>query len=108
MLFIAEIDDLLLGKRRVVLNLVNGRNYLSVRQQLLEVTLAVLSRIAVSFSGAHLSANFQGNPYVRDANCLRFAGLHELLHQCPAINMVVVPDDISRAVGKLREFIVVS
>jgi hypothetical protein len=41
-LLLAEVDDLLLGKFGVVLDLVNGGNDGGVRQKLLEVLLAVL------------------------------------------------------------------
>jgi hypothetical protein len=41
-LLLAEVDDLLLGKLGVVLDLVNGGNDGGVRQKLLEVLLAVL------------------------------------------------------------------
>lgn len=41
---LAEVDNLLLRKLRVVLNLVNGGDDGGVRQKLLKVSLAVLQR----------------------------------------------------------------
>ncbi len=41
-LLLAEVVDLLLGQLRVVLDLVDGRDHRGVRQELLEILLAVL------------------------------------------------------------------
>lgn len=44
-LFLAEIDNLLLGQAGVVLNLVDGGDNGGVREKLLEILLAVLHHV---------------------------------------------------------------
>lgn len=46
--------------------------------------------------------------YVADANGLGLARLEGCLHLFPAIGMVVVPDNVSLAVGQGRELVVVT
>lgn len=85
-LFLAEIDNLLLRQRRVVLDLVDGRDDGRLRQKLLQVPLAV----------------------VRHADGLDLARGQELLHVLPGLDVVVGADQVARAVRQLGEEGVVS
>lgn len=57
-LLLAEVDELLLGKLRVVLDLVDGRNGGGVGQELLKPGLAVLFYRCVVVSAKGLSVEF--------------------------------------------------
>lgn len=46
--------------------------------------------------------------YVADANGLGLACLEDGLHLLPAVDVVVVPDDVSLAAGQRRELVVVA
>ena len=83
---VAEVDSILLGKRGVVLDLVDGGNNGGLGQQLLEVLDTV----------------------VGDTDGLDLAGANELLHALPGGHMGVIVDDITRAIFELGEEGVVS
>lgn len=86
-LFFAKVDNLLLWEGRVVLDLVDGRDNGRLRQQFLEVLLAV----------------------VGDTNGLDLAGADELLHALPGGDVGVgVVDVAGDAVGEFGEHGVVS
>lgn len=86
-LFFAKVDNFLLREGRVVLDLVNGRDDGRLRQEFLEVLLAV----------------------VGDTDGLDLAGAHELLHALPGGDVGVgVVDVAGDAVGEFGEHGVVS
>lgn len=80
-LSLAEVDDLLLGEKRVVLDLVDGGDDLGLLEELLEVLDAV----------------------VGDTDSLDLAGVKKLLHRLPCVDVSPVLNDITRAVLLLRE-----
>lgn len=80
-LLVTEVDNLLLGQGRVVLDLVGGGDDGGLGQELLKVLDAV----------------------VGDTDGLDLAGAHELLHTLPGGDVGVAVDDIPRAVGQLGE-----
>jgi hypothetical protein len=85
-LLLAEVDNLLLGQRRVVLNLVHRGDDCGVGEKLLKIALAVV-------------ANTDG---------FSFAGGEESLHLLPRVDVGVGVDDVALAVGELGELVVVS
>ena len=86
-LFFAKVDNLLLRERRVVLDLVDGWHDGRLRQEFLEVLLAV----------------------VGDTNRLDLAGAYQLLHALPGGDVRVRVVDVARdAVGEFGEHGVVS
>lgn len=85
-LLVAEIDNLLLGQRGVVLDLIDGRGDGGLGQELLQVLDAV----------------------VGDTDGADLAGADELLHALPGGDMAVVVDNVPRAVRQLGEDGVVS
>jgi hypothetical protein len=46
--------------------------------------------------------------YVADANGLGLARRENSLHLLPAVDVIVVPDDVSLAVGQGRELVVIA
>lgn len=85
-LLLAEVDDLLLWKRWVVLNLVDCRDHGSLRKQLLQITHAV----------------------VRDTDGFDLSCCEELLHVLPCLDVRVRVVDVSGSILMLREERVVS
>lgn len=83
---VAEVDNLLLGERGVVLDLVDGGNNGGLGQELLEVLDTV----------------------VGDTDGLDLAGASELLHALPGGHMGVIVDDITGAIFELGEEVVVT
>jgi hypothetical protein len=94
-LFLAQVHDLLLRQRRVVLDLVHCRDDGGFWEQLLQVLFAVLSG---EFSSAE-HAPRRKRTHVADTDRLCLAGRWQRLHLLPRVHMVVRADDVSRAVG---------
>jgi hypothetical protein len=82
----AQVDDLGLRQRRVVLDLVDGGDDLSHGEQLLEVLLAV----------------------VADADGLDLAAVDECFHLLPCLAVVPAVDHITGSIRELREAVVVA
>lgn len=85
-LLVAEVDNLLLRQVWVVLDLVDCGHDRAMWQKLFEIAFAVIA----------------------DADALCLAGLEELLHQLPRLDVVVVPDNVALAIGKGGELVVVT
>lgn len=103
-LFVAEVDNLLLGQRGMVLDLVDGGDDLGLGEELLKVSLAVLQQvlaIGVCISGGNAT-------YVADADTLDLASLGELFHLLPGFDVVPVTQDIAGAVRESRELVVIA
>lgn len=83
---VAEVDNLLLGKRGVVLDLVGSGNDSSLGQEFLEVRDTV----------------------VGDTDGLDLAGTDELLHALPGSNVGVAVINVSRAIRELGKDVVVT
>lgn len=109
-IFLAKVDNLLLGKAGVVLNLVDGGDHSGVREELLEIPLAVLFFFLMVTNELLNKGETKRRrkTYVADTNRLGLAGRKSGLHLFPPIDVVVVVDDISLAVGQSRELIVVA
>lgn len=105
---LAEVDNLLLRQGRVVLNLVHRRLDSAVRQELLEITFAVLHSRSVLRFTIHRPVDWGRAPYVADADGLSLASCEELLHLLPGIDVVVVPENVARAIGQLGEAVIIS
>jgi hypothetical protein len=82
----AEVNNILLRKRWVIFDLVDGRNDSGLREQLFEVFYAV----------------------VRNSNCLHLARCQQLLHSLPRLYVRPVFYKIAGAVGEFGESLVVS
>lgn len=80
-LLLAEIDNLLLRKAWVVLDLVDCRHDGSMWQELLQVSLAVIG----------------------DTDSFDFPGAHQLLHVLPGIDVGAIEPEITRPICELWE-----
>lgn len=85
-LALAEVDEVVLGQGRVVLDLVRGGHDLGLGEELLEVDPAVV---------AH-------------AHGLRLARLDQAFHLLPRGDVVMVPGHVALPVGQLGEAVVVA
>lgn len=83
---VAEVDNLLLGEQRVVLDLVGSGDNGGLGQKFLEELDAV----------------------VRNTDGLDLAGADELLHALPSSDVGVAVDNVPRAISELGEDVVVS
>jgi hypothetical protein len=106
-LLVAQVDNLLLGKTGVVLNLVDGGNNGSVGEKLLEILDAVLHPETQRVSENH-NKEVADSSYVADTNALGLASGNKLLHLLPGVDVVVVMDNVSRAIGLGGELVVVT
>lgn len=102
-LLVAEVDNLLLGQRGVVLDLVDGGDDLGLSEELLEVFLAVLRDVLII--GVYMS---EDEAYVADTDTPDPASLSEFLHLLPGVDVVPVTHDIAGAVRESRELVVVA
>ena len=60
------------------------------------------------FSRISSNSRGRGPAYVRNTNSLCLAGLQDGFHLFPGVHMVVTPDHVSRTIGELRKFVIVT
>lgn len=108
-LFLAKVDDLLLGKTGVVLDLVDGWDDCGVGEELFKVELGVLFFLfSNGNSGEEGKGGGGGGVYVGNTDGLCLASLQQRLHLFPGINMVVPLDDVAAPVRFGGEPVVVT